>query len=68
MTEIVKPFMIIDTITEAEGNTGVWFWAQKTTHATEGTTTHRMRTYLSVEPDEDVDAVIYAFLEPGGWV
>lgn len=68
MTEIVKPFMIIDTITEAEGNTGVWFWAQKTTYAAEGTTTHRMRTYLSVEPDEDVDAVIYAFLEPGGWV
>jgi hypothetical protein len=68
MTEIIKPFQIIRTVVEPDGNTGVWFTAQKTTY--EGTTTKvaRMRTYISVAPDDDVDAAVYAFLQTGDWV
>lgn len=68
MTEVIKPFTITNTVTEPDGNTGVKFWAQKTTY--EGTTTRvaKMSTYLSIAPDADIDATIYAFLQTGDWV
>ena len=68
MTEIVKPFSIIATTTEPDGNVGVWFSAQKTTLNGETTNVARMRTYISVAPADDVDAAIYAFLQTGDWV
>lgn len=68
MTDIVKPFTITRTTTEPDGNTGVWFWAQKTEYKGDTTVINRMATYLSIAPDEDIDATIYAFLATGGWV
>lgn len=68
MTDIVKPFTITRTTTEPDGNTGAWFWAQKTEYKGDTTVINRMATYLSIAPDEDIDATIYAFLATGGWV
>jgi hypothetical protein len=72
MTDIVKPFKVTRTTTEPDGNTGVWFWAQKTTYGewTKGDTTNvaKIATYISVEPEADIDAAVYAFLQTGDWV
>ena len=61
MTDIVKPFKITRT-------TGVWFWAQKTTYDDDATNVYKMATYISVEPEADIDAAVYAFLQTGDWV
>jgi len=68
MTDIVKPFKITRTTTEPDGNTGVWFWAQKTTYKDDKTNVARMATYISVAPGADLDAAVYAFLQTGDWV
>jgi len=68
MINIVKPFTITHTITEPDGNTGVWFWTQKTTYENETTKVYKMATYISVESNADIDAAIYSFLQKGGWV
>ena len=68
MTDIVKPFKITRTTTEPDGNTGVWFWAQKTTYDDDATNVYRLATYISVEPEADIDAAVYAFLQTGDWV
>jgi len=68
MTDIVKPFKITRTTTEPDGNTGVWFWAQKTTYEGEATKVAKIATYISVEPEADIDAAVYAFLQTGDWV
>ena len=68
MTEIVKPFKITRTTTEPDGNTGVWFWAQKTTYDGDTTNVYKLATYISVAPEADIDASVYAFLQTGDWV
>lgn len=68
MTEIVKPFTIIDTVTEPDGNTGVKFLAQKTTYEGSVTRAAKMSAYISIAPGADIDAEVYAFLQTGGWV
>jgi len=68
MTDIVKPFTITRTTTEPDGNTGVWFWAQKTTCTGGTTSVAKIATYISVAPEADIDAAVYAFLQTGDWV
>ena len=68
MTNIVKPFKVTRTTIEPDGNTGAWFWAQKTTYEDGATKVTRMATYISVAPDADIDAAVYAFLQTGDWV
>jgi len=66
MTNIIKPFTITRTTIEPEGNTGVWFWAQKTVYQENETVINRIATYISVAPEEDIDAAVYAFLQTAG--
>ena len=68
MTEVVKPFTITRTVNEADGNVGVYFWAQKTTFDGATTNVAKMATYILVASDADIDAEVYAFLQTGDWV
>lgn len=66
---MIKPFKILSTVAEPEGNTGVHFEVTKGVVIDElKTRTLMLRGYLSVLVNEDVDAALFAFLDEGGWV
>jgi len=67
--DMIKPFKILSTVTEPEGSTGVHFEVTKGVVVDEHRTrTFKLRAYLSVPVDADIDAALFAFLDEGGWV
>ena len=55
MTEVVKPFKILNVREEPDGNQGVQFEVLKATYVNEEVTkTLKMNTYVSVPKDDDI--------------
>ena len=68
MTEVVKPFKILNVREEPEGNHGVEFEVLKATYINEEVTkTVKMTTYVSVPKDDDIDTFLFNYLSKGGW-
>ena len=68
MTNVVKPFKILNVRVEQEGNHGVDVEVSKSTYINEELTkTVKMTTYVSVPKDDDIDNFLFNYLSKGGW-
>lgn len=68
MTEIVKPFKIIDTRIEDDGETGVLYRVQKSKFVSSGRVELvTMEGYMSVPAGEDIEQFLFEQLSKAGW-
>ena len=69
MTDIIKPFKILNTKTEQDGSTGVYFEAEKV-EVPEPLKRTRVgvQSYLSVPAGKDVDEAVFEHLQSWGWL
>jgi len=69
MTDIIKPFKILQTRVEAGGNIGVEFEAVKVVYISESRrNTTGVRSYISVGPDKDINQAVFDHLNQSGWL
>jgi len=69
MVNIVKPFKVLDVKEEPDGGQGVSFEVSKTKYLTESKTrTVRMRNYVSIPAEEEIDVYLFKYLSEGGWL
>lgn len=69
MTDIIKPFVILNVRDEQDGRKGVSFKAEKVVMT--GPSSRRkigMQMYISIGPNEDVDEQVFAYLRNSRWV
>ena len=66
---MIKPFEIIETVTEPSGDIGVHFKVVKgvviNDHKTQIMT---LTAYLAVPAGDNIDDALFSFLDAGGWV
>jgi hypothetical protein len=68
MTEVVKPFKILATRIEDDGETGVVYAVQKASFVKKGKTDiKKLEGYMSVPIGEDVDQFVFNELSKVGW-
>ncbi len=66
--DMIKPFKIIQTRTEAEGSTGVIYEVWRCTSMTATKSEEqRVRAYMSIPQGRDVDAYLFEQLSQAGW-
>lgn len=69
MTDVIKPFVILNTKTEADGSTGVYFQAEKV-EMPEPLKRRRLgvQAYISVPVGKDIDQAVFEHLQNSGWL
>lgn len=69
MTDVIKPFVILNTKTEPGGATGVFFQAEKV-EMPEPLKRRRLgvQSYISVPAGEDIDQAVFEHLQNSGWL
>lgn len=69
MTDIIKPFKIMNTREEPGGSTGVFFEAEKV-EIPEPLKRRRLgvQSYISVPAGMDVDQAVFEHLQNSGWL
>ena len=69
MTDVIKPFEILDTRLEPEGSTGVFFQAEKV-EIPQPQKRKRLgvRSYISVPAGKDIDEAVFEHLQNSGWL
>jgi hypothetical protein len=69
MTDIIKPFKILETKVESGGDIGVSFEAEKVIYVSESARrTVGVRSYISVPAGGDVDQAVFDHLNDLGWL
>lgn len=69
MTDVVKPFKIIETRIEPDGGTGVTFESWR--GAVLSPSKRRkitMKAYVSVPSGKDIDIAVFEYLQAVGWL
>lgn len=68
MTDIIKPFKILETRIEVGGDTGVSFEAEKVIYVSESARrTVGVKSYISVPQGGDIDQAVFDHLNDSGW-
>lgn len=68
MTDIIKPFKILETKIETGGDTGVSFEAEKVIYVSESARrTVGVKSYISVPQGRDIDQAVFDYLNDSGW-
>lgn len=69
MTDIIKPFVILETRAELEGSTGVFFQAEKV-EIPEPLKRRRLgvQAYISVPAGKSIDEAVFEHLQNSGWL
>lgn len=69
MTDIIKPFEILETRDEPGGSIGVTFKAEKV-EITEALRRRRLgvKAYISVPAGKDVDEAVFEYLQHSEWL
>lgn len=69
MTDVIKPFVILSTRTEADGATGVYFQAEKV-EMPEPLKRRRLgvQAYISVPVGKDIDQAVFEHLQNSEWL
>ena len=69
MTDIIKPFTILNTKVEPGGSTGVYFQAEKV-EMPSPLKRRRLgvQSYISVPAGQDIDQAVFEHLQNSGWL
>jgi hypothetical protein len=69
MTDVIKPFVILNTKQEPGGSTGVYFQAEKV-EMPEPLKRRRLgvQSYISVPAGKDIDQAVFEHLQNSGWL
>lgn len=68
MTDVIKPFKILETRQESGGSTGVFYQSEITEIVDGKRRTRGVRAYISVPSGEDIDQYLFNFLQESGWL
>lgn len=69
MTDIIKPFVILNTREEPEGSTGVFFQAEKVEMpAPLKRRRLGVQAYISVPAGKDIDQAVFEHLQNSEWL